>query len=866
MPVPNEADAGFPDQARLDSRDLAIMDAASGGVAGTGYGTGPTGVQSGAAVTAQGSPDMTVAVAAGVVRIGGRRVVVAAGNVTITAAHATNPRIDLIVVDVNGTKSAIAGTPAASPSVAFPTITAGTVVLAAVYVPANDTAINSNQITDKRVLISRPPHEDVTWYGALGNDSFNCSPAFKAAHDALPNAVPEIGGRIHIPIGRYRLNGFILSSPTSVTATVGGAGGPTGTFFYAVSAFNAAGETLAVATSPTSISLTNQIGVIGWAAVTDAIGYKIYRGTTSTDLFHLAFANGQATVSYNDTGAVTPVGIQTPTAPGLAAGGSGGVLATTTYHYCYTAFNANGETAPSPTASVAVTLGQVVTLTLTAPTNSGGVTGYRIFRGTSSAADSQGFIATTLTTSYVDDGNVTDHGGRKYATAAAGLPNKRNETGGLTLGARQSGIPETVNTSRYGFQITTRGVEVVGEAASMASAESGVGVFIEPNLADMTTILIGSGSAIMQVGPSLKNISVDDFQNKGGCVGIAVAGTNHSRFDNVFVRGHDVNWWFYRTPLGTDCAWNQLHACHGSRAIRYNLRAGNSYGVQIEGGDWVALNMGASFGLDRVNHFLASQTMLDGGLGVMGPPWGGGFGVVFQSLKVENVINAADLDAIGTNSQGRGIVISGGLATTNKVAPTTGLIIRSVKVNNPRIQNWTIEASMTNGVIDKGLDSLIAAANFSVNRGTSRDVIYNVVKLADETRTATTTLADDAEIRYWMDASTAYRIKGIIFFDTVAAADFKYGFAGPASPTLVRMKRTHAIPVTAPTDLAPDVALPTAVTLTGTTTNGGFVEFDAIYHNGTNAGYFSFQWAQNTSDAGSTIVRKGSYIDYVTVG
>jgi hypothetical protein len=139
--IPNLADAGFPDQAEPDAQDLRIITDAAG----------LTGVVSGCAVTAQGTPDMTVAVAAGTIISGGTLRVVSAGNVTITAADATNPRFDLVVIDASGAKQRRGGTAASNP--VFPTPTAGDAVLAAVYVPANDTAINSTQIVDKRVTV-----------------------------------------------------------------------------------------------------------------------------------------------------------------------------------------------------------------------------------------------------------------------------------------------------------------------------------------------------------------------------------------------------------------------------------------------------------------------------------------------------------------------------------------------------------------------------------------------------------------------------------------------------------------------------------------------------------------------------------------
>lgn len=112
-------------------------------------------VLSGCAVTAQGTPDMTVAVAKGAVLSGGTLFAVTAGNVTISTADATNPRLDLIVVNSSGTKVARTGTAAAAPKP--PARSADDVVIAVVYVPAGDTAIQSNQIVDMRALRTQGP-------------------------------------------------------------------------------------------------------------------------------------------------------------------------------------------------------------------------------------------------------------------------------------------------------------------------------------------------------------------------------------------------------------------------------------------------------------------------------------------------------------------------------------------------------------------------------------------------------------------------------------------------------------------------------------------------------------------------------------
>lgn len=107
-------------------------------------------VLSGLVASAQGTPDMTVAIAKGSVLTNGILKAIAAGNATIGAADATNPRIDLVVINSSGTIATRAGTAAANPKPAA--LTANDVLVAIVWIPANDTAINSNQIIDARFI------------------------------------------------------------------------------------------------------------------------------------------------------------------------------------------------------------------------------------------------------------------------------------------------------------------------------------------------------------------------------------------------------------------------------------------------------------------------------------------------------------------------------------------------------------------------------------------------------------------------------------------------------------------------------------------------------------------------------------------
>lgn len=152
--------------------------------------------------------------------------------------------------------------------------------------------------------------------------------------------------------------------------------------------------------------------------------------------------------------------------------------------------------------------------------------------------------------------------------------------------------------------------------------------------------------------------------------------------------------------------------------------------------------------------------------------------------------------------------------------------------------------------------------------GVAEDKIDNgawtvVAKQADEARNTTTTLADDAELGFDMEANAKYLVRWRIFFDTAATPDFKWGLTGPASPTRVRAERRAVAPgATAYSGIGADAAYPSAVAVTGSGTTGGFVAGEAVVENGATAGRLAFAWAQNTSDGASTSVLRGSYLEH----
>ncbi|MDP4117666.1 MAG: hypothetical protein Q8873_00535 [Bacillota bacterium] len=111
----------------------------------TGYG-----VYSGLTVSAQSTPDMTVSVATGVIFMeNGRRFTPTANTaLAVTAADATNPRIDIVYVNSSGVISYLAGTAAASP--AAPSVPTGGQKLAEISVAVGAATIVAANIAGCR--------------------------------------------------------------------------------------------------------------------------------------------------------------------------------------------------------------------------------------------------------------------------------------------------------------------------------------------------------------------------------------------------------------------------------------------------------------------------------------------------------------------------------------------------------------------------------------------------------------------------------------------------------------------------------------------------------------------------------------------
>lgn len=173
--LPNRASATLDAQSRFDSLDVETILASAL----------RRGVVSGCVVTqrASGGAAMFVDISAGVIEYDGVRYTVAATTVAVTTAPSSgNHRRDLVSATIGSGFTATpvvtagtaglavvdATTPASSVPV-LPALPASSVLLAVVDVPASDTIITNDQITDKRVLLSSRTDVNVKFHGAYGD-------------------------------------------------------------------------------------------------------------------------------------------------------------------------------------------------------------------------------------------------------------------------------------------------------------------------------------------------------------------------------------------------------------------------------------------------------------------------------------------------------------------------------------------------------------------------------------------------------------------------------------------------------------------------------------------------------------------------
>lgn len=167
-----------------------------------------------------------------------------------------------------------------------------------------------------------------------------------------------------------------------------------------------------------------------------------------------------------------------------------------------------------------------------------------------------------------------------------------------------------------------------------------------------------------------------------------------------------------------------------------------------------------------------------------------------------------------------------------------------------------------------GTDVEAALQELGAGGGSGGGAWALVKKTADETRNSTTTLADDSVLTLALSASSLYRVRFFVMVNTAnERMDFKWAFnytgtLGNVYRRLVLQRAGRGAPIGTDNELVgTDSGLIGSNVLSDTTFGVGLIECE-YFINTTTAGTLSFQWAQNTSDAGNCTVLAGSYIEW----
>lgn len=140
-------------------------------------------------------------------------------------------------------------------------------------------------------------------------------------------------------------------------------------------------------------------------------------------------------------------------------------------------------------------------------------------------------------------------------------------------------------------------------------------------------------------------------------------------------------------------------------------------------------------------------------------------------------------------------------------------------------------------------------------------------KAVTEPRTSSTTLTADTDLQFSMVANGKYQVRCKLWGGVSGTGPgWKYGFTGPASPTLVRASGHHLSSVaTPPTNYTQNAYETTGKVFPSSAAGLHSVDLDLYIENGANAGNFQITWAQNASSGTAASMGRGSFVEYVRV-
>jgi hypothetical protein len=150
-----------------------------------------------------------------------------------------------------------------------------------------------------------------------------------------------------------------------------------------------------------------------------------------------------------------------------------------------------------------------------------------------------------------------------------------------------------------------------------------------------------------------------------------------------------------------------------------------------------------------------------------------------------------------------------------------------------------------------------------------------VVKNGTQTVTSSTTLVNDSDLFFPLEANAQYEWELFMRFSGLQAAGIKLAWTAPAGTSFNRTcggpGSTNAVQTNANTTEMrwSSHSITTAVDYTNPRNSTGlhtWLTESSIFTAGATAGNLQLQWAQNTSNATGTVVQGSSYIRYRRIG
>ncbi len=141
---------------------------------------------------------------------------------------------------------------------------------------------------------------------------------------------------------------------------------------------------------------------------------------------------------------------------------------------------------------------------------------------------------------------------------------------------------------------------------------------------------------------------------------------------------------------------------------------------------------------------------------------------------------------------------------------------------------------------------------------------FTLVKKPSFTSRNNNTLANDPDLFFPMAANTSYTFTITVYIQASAAGDFKSRVTGPASPTSVFIAQAgFGTPGMTMSNRVAQAYDSTDLTQVFTSDFVVRLLINGTVNNGVNAGNLVFQWAQNTTSAGSpALVLAGSTVEW----